>query len=225
MKRNRGRNRRSGGQNPNRHYESNGPDVKIRGSAQQICEKYQQYARDAQSAGDRVAAENYLQHAEHYFRIVAAMQPKDRPQQQDGARGEDGENADSDSDDETVDADAESNADEARDSGEEKPRRGRRPRKPRDDNQTESNSDDRAQGDDPLKVVADDAEADAPQDIGKSSEETEEPPKPKRRRAPRKKPETVAEDEDASGVMAIVSRGAPKPEDDTSKKAEETPAE
>ena len=57
-----------------RTYESNGPDVKIRGSAQQIAEKYTTLARDAQSSGDRVMAENYLQHAEHYNRIIAAAQ-------------------------------------------------------------------------------------------------------------------------------------------------------
>ena len=61
------------GPNPlTRNYESNGPDVKIRGSAQQIAEKYATLARDAQSSGDRVMAENYLQHAEHYNRIIAA---------------------------------------------------------------------------------------------------------------------------------------------------------
>lgn len=82
MKRQRGRGRRSSGgnnNNPNKHFESNGPDVKIRGSAQQILEKYQQYARDAQSSGDRVNAENYLQHAEHYYRLLAAMKPIDKP--------------------------------------------------------------------------------------------------------------------------------------------------
>src|SRR5882757_2444190 len=63
------------GPNPlTRNYESNGPDVKIRGSAQQIAEKYATLARDAQSAGDRVIAANYLQHAEHYNRIIAAAQ-------------------------------------------------------------------------------------------------------------------------------------------------------
>jgi Domain of unknown function (DUF4167) len=63
------------GPNPlTRNYESNGPDVKIRGSAQQIAEKYSTLARDAMSAGDRVVAENYLQHAEHYNRIIAAAQ-------------------------------------------------------------------------------------------------------------------------------------------------------
>ncbi|MBX3578765.1 MAG: DUF4167 domain-containing protein [Rhizobiaceae bacterium] len=63
------------GPNPlTRNYESNGPDVKIRGSAQQIAEKYATLARDAMSSGDRVMAENYLQHAEHYNRIIAAAQ-------------------------------------------------------------------------------------------------------------------------------------------------------
>ncbi|WP_083585882.1 DUF4167 domain-containing protein [Chelatococcus daeguensis] len=69
----RGRNRK--GPNPlTRSYESNGPDVKVRGTAQHIAEKYSQLARDAQASGDPVAAENYFQHAEHYFRIIAAAQ-------------------------------------------------------------------------------------------------------------------------------------------------------
>lgn len=72
-KRPRGRNRK--GPNPlARSYESNGPDVKIRGTALHIAEKYVMLARDAQTSGDRVAAESYLQHAEHYYRIVAAAQ-------------------------------------------------------------------------------------------------------------------------------------------------------
>jgi len=69
MKRQRGRGRKPGGNQGNRPLESNGPDVKIRGTAAQIYEKYAQYARDAQSSGDRVKYENYMQHAEHYFRI------------------------------------------------------------------------------------------------------------------------------------------------------------
>jgi hypothetical protein len=70
-----GNNNNRKGPNPlTRNYESNGPDVKIRGSAQQIAEKYATLARDAQSSGDRVMAENYLQHAEHYNRIIAAAQ-------------------------------------------------------------------------------------------------------------------------------------------------------
>jgi hypothetical protein len=63
-----------GGLNPNRTFDSSGPEVKIRGSASNIYEKYLQLARDANASGDRVIAENYLQHAEHYFRILAAQQ-------------------------------------------------------------------------------------------------------------------------------------------------------
>src|SRR3979490_879899 len=76
-KRMRGRNRKS--HNPlTRVYESNGPDIKIRGTATHVAEKYLQLARDAQSSGDPVAAENYLQHAEHYFRLIASAQEQFR---------------------------------------------------------------------------------------------------------------------------------------------------
>ncbi len=54
--------------------DSNGPDVKIRGTPTHIYEKYLQLARDAHSGGDRVQAENYLQHAEHYYRLIMAAQ-------------------------------------------------------------------------------------------------------------------------------------------------------
>ena len=82
--RSRGRGRRPG--NPtNRVFESNGPDVKVRGNAQHVAEKYLQLARDAQSSGDSVMAENYYQHAEHYLRILAATQPVNA-QGQPGAR-------------------------------------------------------------------------------------------------------------------------------------------
>jgi hypothetical protein len=73
-KRMRGRNNRKGPNPLTRTYESNGPDVKIRGTAHHVAEKYLQLARDAQSSGDPVMAENYLQHAEHYFRLIAAAQ-------------------------------------------------------------------------------------------------------------------------------------------------------
>ncbi|HJT43387.1 MAG TPA: DUF4167 domain-containing protein [Rhizomicrobium sp.] len=67
-----GGNNNGGGFNPNRTYDSSGPEVKIRGSASHVYEKYLQLARDANSGGDRIMAENYLQHAEHYYRIMAA---------------------------------------------------------------------------------------------------------------------------------------------------------
>ena len=98
QKRMRGRGNHRKSQNPlTRVYESNGPDVKIRGTASHIAEKYIQLARDAQGSGDPVAAENYYQHAEHYFRLIAAAQEQFRqqnpyynqqqPHQQGGAPG------------------------------------------------------------------------------------------------------------------------------------------
>jgi hypothetical protein len=84
QKRMRGRNRGGGGKGPNtlnRTFESNGPDVKVRGTAAHIAEKYVQLARDAQSSGDPILAEAYLQHAEHYFRVIAAAQPQFNGQQ------------------------------------------------------------------------------------------------------------------------------------------------
>src|SRR5262245_41468720 len=61
-----------------RVYESNGPDVKIRGNPAHIAEKYVQLARDAQASGDPISAENYYQHAEHYYRLIAAAQEQFR---------------------------------------------------------------------------------------------------------------------------------------------------
>ena len=76
---------RKGGNPLTRTYDSSGPDVKIRGTAQTIAEKYAALARDAQSSGDRVIAENYLQHAEHYNRIIlsAQQQMQERHQRDD----------------------------------------------------------------------------------------------------------------------------------------------
>ena len=90
----RGRGRNKPSNSLNRNYESNGPDVKIRGNAAHIAEKYTTLARDAQSSGDSVIAENYLQHAEHYNRIVLAAQAQreeaqaNRPRHGDAAQDE-----------------------------------------------------------------------------------------------------------------------------------------
>ena len=154
MKRQRGRGRKPGGNQGNRPHESNGPEVKIRGTAAQIHEKYLQYARDAQSAGDRVRYENLMQHAEHYFRILAASMPKDKlpGQQQDNAQrgGADGEGeeasneseaAASESEDENETADASS--DNSEDSGESsnRPRRRRGRRRPPQDGESAAEGD------------------------------------------------------------------------------------
>lgn len=71
-KRPRGRSNSNRRNVPARHqtFDSNGPSVRIRGSAFQVHEKYLAMARDASTSGDRVSAENFLQHAEHYFRII-----------------------------------------------------------------------------------------------------------------------------------------------------------
>ena len=81
----RGRNRSNRkGQNPlTRNFESSGPDIKIRGTPAHVAEKYMSLARDALSSGDPVLAENYLQHAEHYNRIILAFR-----EQQGGQSGE-----------------------------------------------------------------------------------------------------------------------------------------
>ena len=86
----RSRGRGNGGRknvNPlSRSYESNGPDVKVRGNPATIAEKYVQLARDAQASGDSVMAENYFQHAEHYFRIISAAQAQSQARQEERER-------------------------------------------------------------------------------------------------------------------------------------------
>ena len=101
MKRMRGRGHRNGGGgggggggirhhggniplNRNHVFDSNGPDVRVRGTSQQLFEKYLQLGRDATSSGDRVTAESYFQHAEHYFRILNAMNQAAQQNQQNG---------------------------------------------------------------------------------------------------------------------------------------------
>ena len=83
---NRNNQRRGGGQGggsgrPN-SFDSNGPDVKIRGNPSQIFEKYQSLAQDAATSGDRVMSENYFQHAEHYYRVSSEMNAQRQQQQQ-----------------------------------------------------------------------------------------------------------------------------------------------
>ena len=111
MKRMRGRTHRSGGGggggggpaprhyngniplNRNHVFDSSGPDLRVRGTAQQLFEKYLQLGRDATGSGDRVMAESYFQHAEHYFRILNAINQasqQSQPQQQHYQGGQNG---------------------------------------------------------------------------------------------------------------------------------------
>ena len=65
--------------NKGQTFDSSGPDIRVRGNAYQVLEKYLQLARDAGTAGDRIAAENFLQHADHYYRVVTAQNDGQRP--------------------------------------------------------------------------------------------------------------------------------------------------
>lgn len=215
MKRQRGRGRRSGGgnnnsNNPNRHYESNGPDVKIRGSAQQILDKYLQYARDAQTSGDRINAEAYYQYAEHYFRVIAAMQPKQKPQK-------DGEATDA-----NIPGEATTEAKtEGADTGETSDARPHEDRPRRE----------RSRKDKPEETVDADASTteDSPAEEEASGEESEEPAKPKRRRTYKRRDaeaeETTASADDSGddGVMKTLSRG--RRSDEPAADGDDTPVE
>lgn len=75
-------NRRSGNSNRMQVFDSNGPDVRIRGTAHQVVEKYLTLAKDAASMGDRVLSESYLQHAEHYQRIISTWEDDVQPNRQ-----------------------------------------------------------------------------------------------------------------------------------------------
>ncbi len=198
------RRRRSGGNNnnnnpnPNRHYESNGPDVRIRGSAQQILDKYLQYARDAQTSGDRVKAEALFQHAEHYARIVAVFEKQKEEarlerEAREAAKAEEraqreaerAAQAEAAGDAEASEGDApEAHADT---SEEPKPRRrGRKPREEHDGAEGAAASD----APEPAEAVADGGE------------------KPKRRRTYSRKKEAAPEAvEEADGVMKTLARG------------------
>ncbi len=150
-RRSRGRGGRKSGNPRNQTFDSNGPGARVRGNASQIYEKYQQLARDAASSGDRIASENYLQHAEHYFRVMNANNP--RPEQ----RGGEDDSQDDSMDDDVVDQEAYNDSDQVEDNAEEqeqpKPKRngakangrGRRPRKA-DRDQDDVSDDDDARG-------------------------------------------------------------------------------
>ena len=223
MKRSRGRNRRSGGSNqnnfnnPNRHFESVGPDVKIRGSAQQVLEKYQQYARDAQTSGDRILSEAYYQFAEHYQRIVAKQQEaRERQQQQQRGGGRDDrdqnrrDNPRNDGDDNSGDSDK----DEAEKSEASVERR---------DNTSKAND----SSDDAMRVIDEDKSSDEESSASSDDDDSDDKPKARRRNTRRKT--YRSQDDDASdesdpsdGVLKTVSRGRRKAKDEEAETSAET---
>jgi len=173
------------GPNPlTRNYESNGPDVKIRGSAQQIAEKYATLARDAQSSGDRVMAENYLQHAEHYNRIIMAAQAQMPQQHVRDTR-----------DDDDVDEDGEENFTPTQQA--EQPRQRHHEQTER---REEKRDEERNDGTGPQPVIE-----------GFPAELTQESEAPVRTRAPRRReaPKAAAAKEEAPAQEADASVAAP----------------
>ncbi len=192
----RGRGRGRKPQNPlQRGYESNGPDVKIRGNASLIAEKYITLARDALSAGDTVMAENYLQHAEHYNRIIATAQ-----QQQDasgqGANLPNGSNGQSNGRNEPRGEGRGETRAEGRSEGQ--PQRQRRGPAPVKDQKAEESEEQQ-----PAEAVV--VAVDAPVSAEPATEEPA--PKPRRRRAPRAKMATPAKDDDDGANPGPVRMG------------------
>lgn len=178
MKRQRGRNRNKSNNNSNRSLDSNGPDVKVRGNASTIYEKYTTLARDAAAGGNRVKAENYRQHAEHYLRLVniqeaAKQAARDEAEAAKAARGE------SDNDD--------GDAGE----GKENSRRNRRypPRVKRSRDNDAQEAETTASEPEGLEVVSTQASGD---DV---ASESEAPETKRRRKAPKRKDEAEPEAE------------------------------
>ena len=187
----------------NRSMESNGPDVRIRGTAAHIAEKYAQLANDAQTAGDTVGAQSYWQFAEHYNRLVAAAQAAQQQarEEQQAAREARGE----------TENEGDDNRSEDRGRG-----RGRgRGRNPQAEENAEAASKsgsapkvDKANGEGPQPVLEDTpaevALSEKPQEKG---EEPETVAKPKKTRRPRKPKEEAAAvpAEDASALPAFVT--------------------
>lgn len=211
MKRQRGRGRKPGNNN-NRTFESNGPDVKVRGSASHIYDKYMQLARDATSSGDRVMAEAYYQHAEHYLRIVQANQanqPKPREDQgqpgggedsRSGEGGDEGRNAQR----EGGDGDSENHG------GRNRNRRGRGRRRDEDSVETPqgatSDSGSTGESSDPLQVVELDG-ADGNASASTAEESPQPEAAPKRTRTRRRKTENSA-DADAEKALKATDGGS-----------------
>ena len=194
----RGRNqRRRQGPNPNRALDSNGPDVRIRGTANQIYDKYQALARDAQSAGDRVKAENYLQHAEHYFRVIRASQPNHTIAQDNDADNE----GDLAGDSEQGDSNFSENRRSDNNRGDRNQRNDRRPR-PRREDQSDNGD---ASNDD-----ADDEEIAAQADDNASEENSEdsveaEAPRLRRKRRPRSNRDAASDTAEDSAKEEVVA--------------------
>ena len=181
----------------NRSMESNGPDVRIRGTAAHIAEKYMQLAADAQTSGDTVAAQSYWQFAEHYNRLIAAAQAAQEAQREEQrlareARGE-------------AEGDDEDNRG--------RNNRGRGRGRNRDDdgeNRAEaeaSAADETASvnGEGPQPTLDDVPAEVALNENPQTADSQEAPSKPRRSRRPRKQETPATANEDASALPAFVT--------------------
>jgi hypothetical protein len=232
-RRSRGRSRK--GPNPlTRSYESNGPDVKVRGTASHVAEKYMSLARDAQASGDVVAAENYLQHAEHYNRIVMAAQAQfqqSQPQFRDeGDEGYDDDRPMNGRGRDRFDYNGDGRDDDGDDMGESEPERsfrpmrqegrqeqGDRPRGPRSDRpdrfEQRRERPDYRDRERPQRFRDDEpAEAESPAPAAEDAaqpvvEEAAPPPAPRRRRRPARteNPSTDADESTSDGAAALAA--------------------
>ncbi|MEE9374864.1 MAG: DUF4167 domain-containing protein [Rhizobiaceae bacterium] len=198
--RGRGNNRNNNNNNSNRNQlnrsmESNGPDVRIRGTAAHIAEKYSQMANDALTSGDTVAAQSYWQFAEHYNRLIAVAQAAQlaAKEEQDAKRVARGE--------------SDTDGNEGRSRGE---NRHRRPHHREDEEQADQADAPQPTLDDTPAEVALAENPDAEAAIGDAPAEdikAEAAEKPRRSRRPRKAEKTVAADEDTGGLPSFVTGG------------------
>lgn len=134
------------------NFESNGPGVKVRGTAQQVLDKYLALARDASSSGDRIAAEAFYQHAEHYFRLLTAADEARNNQQQrrpqnDRTPADDAPETDDELGAEDADAQAGEQEAASEGDGEERPQRDTRRGRGRRGSQNRQRRDSRSDGD------------------------------------------------------------------------------
>lgn len=208
----RNRQPQGGGNVVNRVFDSSGPEGKVRGTPQQVIEKYNQLARDAQLSNDRVAAENFQQHAEHYLRLLSEAQ------REIDARREEQERQNRERQEEQDRQNRERQAERDRERAERQEREAANGGPSGDADQAEGNSDQpqaqaneagqqnkntgdqneqpkRRRNNRNPKPAATEPQDDAPQDGENESNLVETPEsKPKPRRAPRRKPEPKSED-------------------------------
>jgi hypothetical protein len=184
------RNRPSGGNVINRVFDSSGPEGKVRGTPQQIIDKYNQLARDAQLANDRVATENFQQHAEHYMRLLSEAQ-----REMDARREE-----------------------QERQNRERQAERDRERAERQEQREAASRSDDPANAPQPdvldLNTGGADDEATGLVETPESQDKPAEQKKPRRPRTPRKAPEQAADagtDADAPAEAAPAAEAGEKP--------------